>query len=381
MKRYKDMLSKEYEKFKNQESSKYPNIMVVGKSGAGKSSLINFIFRRDLAKVSDTEPCTMGYKIYKGKDYKNYINIIDTEGYELSVDENKDSLNNYKEKLNNMLSEINEEIGKVNIVWFCISVAGNRIEDMDISILDLIYSLNELNKNVFLVLTKCDEDDEDGTCAKEFKNIIKKYSNDRFKNIKIFEVSNNNDVNKIIEEECKISGIKSLLSESANAITDEDVRVNFIKSQKNNLDLKKAQAEKIISLAAVSAGAIGLTPIPMSDSITLVPIQLTMIAKITSIYDMDSNESVISKALVSNLIISQLGKLLATQLLKLIPFGSLINGGVASSITYALGSAISEIYYSNSEKILNGEFVDMNNMFDEETVKQLFNEFMSKKEV
>lgn len=264
---------------------------------------------------------------------------------------------------------------KVHVVWFCISIAGNRIEDMDIDVLSLIYSMSELDKNVCVVLTKCDEDDEEGTCANEFKNIIKNQPNDKFKNINIFEVSSSEDVNKEIEEECGLPGINKLIETSANMIDDEDIRENFIRSQRRNLELKKSKANKAIAVAATTAGGVGFVPIPFADSAVLVPAQLAMIAHITNIYDMDYIAS-ISKGFVSNLIITQIGKSLASQLLKLIPFGGVVNASVASSITYALGYSVSEICYRNSKKVLNGEQIDVDNIFNSDEIEKLFNQFM-----
>ena len=119
----------------------------------------------------------------------------------------------------------------------------------------------------------------------------------------------------------------------------------------------------------------GAAPIPFADAAVLVPGQLAMIAHITSIYNMD-NINTISKGVVSNIIITQLGKSLASQLIKFIPLGSIVNAGVASSITYALGYSISEICYRMSEKILKGEQVDISSMFSYEEIEKLFKQFM-----
>ena len=301
------------------------------------------------------------------------INIIDSEGYELSVDEEKDSFTSFKSKIDEELKKLQNKRQKVHVVWFCISVASNRIEDMDISLLKLIYSMEEFDKNVCVVLTKCDEDD--GSCANEFKNIIRNQANDEFKHINIFELSNKEDVNRMIEEDDGLPGINKLIETSANMIDDEEIRENFIREQKNNLDSKRECSNKVIAAAAVAAGGVGAVPIPFADAAVLVPGQLAMIAHITSIYNMD-NINTISKGVVSNIIITQLGKSLASQLIKFIPLGSIVNAGVASSITYALGYSISEICYRMSEKILKGEQVDISSMFSYEEIEKLFKQFM-----
>ena len=47
----------------------------------------------------------------------------------------------------------------------------------------------------------------------------------------------------------------------------------------------------------------------------------------------------------------------------LLLIGSIINGGVATGVTYALGKAISEICYRNYEKVLNGSEINLEEMF------------------
>lgn len=379
MSNYEELLEEEWKKYRNQPELKFPNILIMGKSGTGKSSLINTIFGKDIAEVNDTKPCTRGFKDYKGKEYEKNINIIDSEGYEISIDKNKDSFTIFENRIREELKYRDDKEEKIHIVWFCISIASNRIEDMDIDVLSSIYSMSELDKKVCVVLTKCDEDDEEGTCANEFKNIIKNQPNSKFKNISIFEVSSKEEVNKSIEES-GLPGINKLIETSANMIDDEEIRENFIRSQNNNIELKKSRANKTIAAAAITAAGIGAVPIPLADTSVLVPVQLAMIAHITSIYNMDNMDS-LQKGLVSDLIITQIGKSLASQLLKFIPLGSVVNAGVASSITGALGASISEICYRNSKKILNGEEVNIDNMFNYAEIERLFKQFMKEEEV
>lgn len=378
---FEEQLKKDWDKYISQPEIKFPNILIIGKSGIGKSSLINTIFGKDITKVSDTEPCTRGFKKYSGKKYNRNINIIDSEGYEISTNENESSFNIFDKKVYEYIKTQKDKNQKIHLVWFCISVASNRIEDMDISILKSLYSIPELDKNVCVILTKCDEDD--GSTANTFKEIIRNQENDIFKHINIFEVSNDKNVNKDIEKESEenddIKDINKLIEISADMIDDEEVKENFIREQKYNLKKKRESANKTIAAAAATAAAIGAVPIPFADSAVLVPTQTAMIFRITNIYNMD-NIANISSGFVSNLIITQIGKTFASQLLKFIPFGSLINAGVASSITYALGYSISEICYDSCKKILGGENINMNNVFAPEKVEELFNQFMKKEE-
>lgn len=126
-----EKLDEELRKF--QETFKKPNILICGQTGAGKSSIVNFIFKDDVAKVSNAKPCTTDITLYKGED----VNIFDSEGYEMGKEEH------YKEMLfDNFLCK-NEHKGidgdeSVHVVWYVINGAGKKITDYDALLLKRI---------------------------------------------------------------------------------------------------------------------------------------------------------------------------------------------------------------------------------------------------
>lgn len=357
---YEKEIEKKYEEFEKAFHS--PTIAILGGTGCGKSSLINTIFGEQVAKVSNIQPETQEFEMFKGKEIGINVNLIDSKGYEL-----EDNSTNFIERFKNKMTELKNNGETVHLVWFCLSVAKKRIEDIDINILQELLNINELKNRIIVVITKCDEDDDSGSIANSYKEILSKI----FPKIKVFETSNDKELPLQLDE---------LLQVSADSLEDEDMKKAFINSQKNNLALKRTQAEKVIPKYVAGAGVIGATPIPFSDAPLLISGQLAMFAEITSIYGV-RNMNNLGKGVISQVVIGQLGKSLAGSLIKLIPgvgtiVGGAINATVASSITYALGKAISEICYRSCENVLQGKNDNLINMLENE-LPNLFKYFFS----
>ena len=126
-----------------------PNVLLCGKTGTGKSSLINFIFNKVVADLGTAEAQTRGIKFYSSDD----INIYDSEGYEIGDKKQRHFheliFNDFLEKKKN--SAVSD---RLHAVWYTVSAAGTRFEDIDNQYLNMI------QKNGFpvcILLTKIDE--------------------------------------------------------------------------------------------------------------------------------------------------------------------------------------------------------------------------------
>ena len=141
------------------------NVLIIGKSGVGKSSLLNYMFGRELQKVGVGAPVTkMEVKefVYKYDDHFE-MHIYDTWGLEPSVQKAEDWKNTiFKEIGRHDEKKISEWF---NTIIFCLNAKSARVEDFEIDIMEEL--LREKN-HVTIALTHCNsKSDPDGIVLRE----------------------------------------------------------------------------------------------------------------------------------------------------------------------------------------------------------------------
>ena len=326
-----EKLQKSFEELKN--NLKKPSILLAGGTGVGKSSLINKIFGRNVAKIGGGKPVTSLIEKFESEDLG--VILYDSPGYEVGkVQQFEDEVIDIKKK------------EAVNLVWYCIQASGNRVTDFDIG---TIKKFKENNLPVSIIITKCDLVSEE--TAKKFKETINK----EIGQIDIYEMSST------VEDEFYTKELQRLVSDAIKKLPDI-LRDAFISAQKVSLDEKWNRAHEAILQHIAIAFAVPFSPIPFSDAPILVANQMGMIARILYIYDLGGLENMLKGESVSVIIgqlVSNLGKTLAVNILAFIPgigtlVKALINGGVATLLTSALGEAVNISCYKLYESILNG---------------------------
>lgn len=354
----------EYESKKNINKEKV-NIIVAGKTGVGKSSLINYIFGKEVAKVGDGQPVTQEIQEY---DLENdNITLFDTKGIEAKDYEK--TLDNIKKYLE-LKQDSPDENDDIHIAWLCISERGDRVEEADRELLKI---LSEAGIPVIGVFTKRE--------SKRESSFVNKVVEDNL----LPEAKAIVRVRSITEEveiednlvELKPKGAEELLEETYKYMSEG--RKNAIKKAqtavlKDRIEAMSKEADVLTNWYATGAAAIGATPLPFADSLALAALQTKMVVDINTIYRVDAGTHTftdIAAALITITGVAQVGKL-AAGLLKVIPvIGWTANAGVAAGITKGIGFGYSE-YLKNNINKETGEI-----KLDLEDLKQNFMKFFN----
>ncbi|QJD58410.1 hypothetical protein HG264_05550 [Pseudomonas sp. gcc21] len=327
------------------------NLMLVGGTGVGKSSLINRVLGEEVAKVGSGRPVTKGCERFEKENLP--VVVYDSEGYEIVDGEvNNDNFRSVVIAEVDRLAKLSLK-DQIHLFWYCISVNSHRVTEYD------VVNLKDLagrNVNLAVVLTQCDGDELDennqGVVAAAFKRELRNAGIDS----PVFETSTT------LEEDLELS---SLIEWSAESLPAEKLKDAFVGAQVSNIPMKEKQATQAVLMAAAAAGgAAGLNPIPMSDSVALLPIQLALAARLANIYGFSTLDAG-AIVLLKSQILSLLGRQMAASLTKLIPiFGQVINAGVASAITAGFGYSLSAIYKSAYVTLLEtGKVPDWASLF------------------
>ena len=322
------------------------NLAVIGNTGVGKSSLINAVFGRDLAKVGKGLPVTKDVDYYHDES----LGIWDFEGFEIGSA--KSPAESLRKDLRKIAARPLEE--QISVVWYCVMSKADRLTQTDI---DLIRELDASGLPVVLVVTKVDWSKNPLTGARsaprdteEFREWLENPVDRDGSPIaipikRVVLTSAHGDKGKDTGH-----GLGELVAATL-ALSPEDEKDAFRIAQRLNLPWKREMARPVIAASAAAAAAAAAIPIPVADAVTLAPIQMAMMGRIAAIYDLEL------KAMLSGSALAQMGaqiagKALARSFIKLIPgAGSAINASVAFALTAATG----ESWMRLSERVHTGD--------------------------
>lgn len=352
---------------KKVKNLKHLNIIIAGKTGVGKSTLINYIFREQLAETGIGKPVTQHMQMITKKDVP--LTIYDTKGLELGRDTQKEIKAEILDKIKECLYS-KDENKCIHCIWYCINTASDRIEEEEI---EWIKEFSEENKEtqvpIILVLTKSFSNAK----AKEFKSYIDSLNLNVCNIVPVLAMDYEIDEDYV----AKAYGGEELIEIMGEVLGDELIPT-LHNVQKAAIKQKVKYAQGIVATTVAASFAEGFTPIPFSDAALLVPTQVAMIASITAAFGIKVNKGIIT-SFISSILgtagTTMLGRMIVSNVLKLVPgvgtaVGGAISGGTAAILTTALGEAYIKLLEKMSLGELKSSDIESREVKDE--MKKLF---------
>lgn len=321
---FAELLKQELEKALKQRGK--VNIVIAGKTGVGKSTLVNEVFQGNLAETGDGRPVTQSTREIKKDGIP--LSIFDTRGLEVS--EYKNTVQEL-EKLIQDKRKNKDPNQHIHIAWVCVIEGSRRVEDAEIELVEM------LDKYIPVVGV-----------------ITKSVSDNGFRQTVQELLPKTRNVVRVLAKEMVFDGGYTMpamgldhLVELTMTLVPETQRNALAAAQKVSLNHKMQRAQAVVGGSALSAGGAGAVPLPFSDALAIVPIQISMLAGISAVWGLPVSTAFLG-TLVSGAITGSGGTLVGRAavgaLLKFIPgigsaTGGVISAGVASTLTIAFGEA------------------------------------------
>ncbi len=341
------------------------NILLIGATGVGKSSLINGLFGQEVAKAGVGKSLTQHLEKYV--DEEKGLILWDTKGIEAKDYQN--TMESLKKEMEDSFKTLDEKRA-IDVAYLCVKETSSRVEEREKELLNLT---KEWNIPTIIIFTNTQEKVGDAFVKEAQKIINEEWGFGGF--IKVY-VRVNSVAYSFRGMEVPIEGLKELVDETKKCLIDakKNKEKHFLLIQKANIQARKqAMIDESKTIIHVASGAAGLIPIPFSDALAIAPIQAGMIYKMNDAFGVKMKDS-IATSLITGLLgvtaVVQVGRTLVSGFLKFIPVvGSVAGGATAAVITEGIGFA----YLKALETCFNDETGEVK-LPAMDTIKSLFKE-------
>ena len=303
------------------------NILIAGRTGVGKSTLINAVFQGNLATTGQGKPVTQETREITKEGIP--LSIFDTRGLEMK---------DFEKTLASLRTTVAERAKEsdarrhIHVGWVCIAEDLRRVESAEVKLTEMLAELMP----VVGVITKARAD-------QNFRAEVQRLLPETRNVVRVRAIREEFDDGHVIEP----VGLRELVDLTMELVPEGQRRA-FVAAQKVDIELKKTRSHMIVATAASSAAAIAYTPIPFSDWTLIVPIQISMIAGITATFGLSLSVATITSimgSVITGTGATVVGRAIVSSLLKLIPgVGTAVGGTISATTAAAMTTAFGEAY-------------------------------------
>lgn len=316
---------------------KMGNVLVIGSSGVGKSTLINAVLGEEVAETGwGTKGTTKELEIFESSRIP--FRIIDTVGFEPSLLKELKA-NNAVRKWSRESAKAGHEDNQVNVIWFCVEGTSSKlfpkqIENLSratamwasvpvIVVITKSYSVPDRDQNIEMVHNAFAKQRR---YAKNLRGVIPVVAATYVLNEVAFAAP---------------EGITELI-DATYFLMPEGIRAGEADIAAFKLNRKRALAHGVTGVSTTAAVVVGAVPIPFPDAMILTPIEIGLVNGLAQIYEIHKNEeskrffnTIVEVGTVSVVARSALGALKAIPGVNL--GASVLNAITAGTIVAALG--------------------------------------------
>ena len=270
------------------------NVLVIGNSGVGKSTLINAVLGEVVAETScGAEGTTKELKIYENSELS--FRLIDTAGFEPSWLKEFQAIQAVK-KWSKESATGKKNDKRINAIWFCVDGTSRKLFGKTISnlsaatrmwesvpvivVITKSYSVPERNENIEMV----QEAFARQKVTKNLKTIIPLVAATYVLNDAAYAAP---------------EGVTQLIDQT-NGILPEGMQAAEQDIYRYKLKRKNIMAQSVIGTATTAGVIVGAVPIPFADAVILTPTEVVEVNALGVVYEIGKDEK--SKRFINSII-------------------------------------------------------------------------------
>lgn len=232
-----------FDKKVDELDGKFPpgNIIVAGKTGVGKSTLLNAIFKEEVAATDIGHPVTKSSKKYESESIP--IRIWDTVGFEL--DETGNQHKKVITDIRNIIADKNandDPFDKIHCIWYCVNAEAKRFELIESKFVTDLY---RIGVPFVIVMTQCFSRKQNDAFQAYIEDKLKETGGEAIPVIQLLaldkEIEFDDEVRVV-----KARGLKELVDFTVNSMP-EYLKNSFIAAQKVDQDCKRKAGADVVS--------------------------------------------------------------------------------------------------------------------------------------
>lgn len=326
------------------------NVLVIGNSGVGKSTLINSVLGKEAAKTDwGTHGTTTKLEIYESESYQVPFRVIDTIGFEPNYLKERRAVNAVR-KWSRDCARKGGENGRIDVIWFCVDGTRSKLFAEDIRRMTRAVSMWK-TVPVIAVITKSysipDREKNIEMIRKAFEGQKKIRNNLREIIPVVAQIYTINDTAYAPPD-----GIPQLI-DATNALMPEGSRAAAHDLAQFILNRKRVLAQSIVGAATAGTVVVGAVPLPVPDGVILTPTEVMEVNSLAKVYGIEGKAG--SKHFLNSIIEAGTVGMVAKSIinmLKAIPgvniAASVLNAIIAGVIVAVIGEgsiyAFEQIY-------------------------------------